>query len=106
MNRPAFGGGTWTAVVDRIAQQVENPAKGLLANGNGQRAAGIDTVDTAAQAVGGAQGNRTDAPAAKMLLHFADQPQVVGRTVGVRRSLLRLDASGCLRVDNDRIING
>jgi hypothetical protein len=61
------------AVVDRIAKQIENPAEGFLADGDGDGPAGIDDIHAAAQAVGGAEGDRADAAAAEVLLHFAGE---------------------------------
>ena len=56
-----------------LAEQVEDPAERLLADGHGDRPAGVDDVHAAGQAVGRAQGHAADAAAAEVLLHLAGQ---------------------------------
>ena len=61
------------AAVDRVAQQVEDPAQRLLADRHAHRAAGIDHRHAAHQAVGRAQGHAAHPVAAQVLLHLAGQ---------------------------------
>ena len=42
-----------SAIVDRLAEQIENPPQSLLAHGNRDRAAGVDGVHSAHEAVRG-----------------------------------------------------
>jgi hypothetical protein len=61
------------AAVDRLAEDVENASQGFLADGDLEGIADVDDFHAAAEAEGGAEGNRTNAAGAEMLLHFADQ---------------------------------
>ena len=61
------------AAVDRVAEQVEDPAQRLAADRHAHRAAGVDHRHAADQAVGRAQGHATDAVAAEVLLDLARQ---------------------------------
>ena len=53
------------AAVDRVAQQVEDPAQRLLADRHAHRAAGVEHRHPAHQAVGRAQGDAAHAVAAR-----------------------------------------
>ena len=64
---------TGPAAVDRVAEQVEDPAQRLLADRHAHRAAGVDRRHAAHQAVGRAQGHAADPVAAEVLLHLAGQ---------------------------------
>ena len=61
------------AVVDRLAEQVEDAAQGRVADRDRDRAAGVDHLVAALQAVGGVHRHRADAVVAEVLLHLADQ---------------------------------
>ena len=61
------------AVVDRLAEQVEDPAQRLLADRDGDRTAGVDHLGAALQAVGGVHRHRADAVVAEVLLDLADE---------------------------------
>ena len=61
------------AAVDRLAEQVEDPAERFLADRHLHRLAGVDDLHAAHQAVGRAEGDAADAVAAQVLLHFAGQ---------------------------------
>ena len=60
------------AHVDRLAQQVEDAPERDVADRHGDRAAGVDDLHAAGQAVGGVHGDRADAVVAEVLLHLAD----------------------------------
>ena len=83
VDRPALRGVDRAAAVDRLAEQVEDPAERLLADRHAHRAAGVDDRHPADQAVGRAQGHAADAVAAEVLLHLAGQvdldPLLLGR---------------------------
>ena len=61
------------AAVDRLAQQVEHAAQRGLAHRHLDRRAGVEALHAADHAVGVAQGDAADAPAAEVLLHLAGQ---------------------------------
>ena len=71
VNRPALLGLDRTTPVDRISEQVEDPPKGLLADGHRQRRSRVKHVHAADHAVGAAQGHAADTAATEVLLHFA-----------------------------------
>ena len=60
-------------VVDRLADHVPDPAQGRVADGDGDRRAGVDDVDSAREAVGRLHRDRADAIVAEVLLHLRDQ---------------------------------
>ena len=60
-------------VVDRLADHVPEPAERRVADGDGDRPAGVDDVDAAREAVGGVHRDRADAVVAEVLLHLGDQ---------------------------------
>ena len=93
----AFGAGRWigqrssawssVAVVDRLAEQVEDAAQGDVADRNRDRAAGVDDLVAALDPVGRVHRDRADAVVAEVLLDLADQ---LGRfAVAVARRLDR-----------------
>ena len=79
----AFGAGRWIgqrssaltsgAVVDRVAEQVEDPAQGRVADRDRDRRAGVDHLVAALQAVGRVHRHRAHAVVAEVLLDLADQ---------------------------------
>ncbi len=68
VDRPAILALDRRALVDRLAEQVEDPAERVLADGHGDRGAGVDDGVAAAQAVGGVHRDRADAVVAEVLL--------------------------------------
>ena len=74
------------AAVDRVAQQVEDPAQRLLADRHAHRAAGVDDRHAADQAVGRAQRHAADAVAAQVLLDLAGQVDLDALVLGRRPS--------------------
>ena len=68
---------TGVAEVDRLAQQVEDPAERRLADRDGDRAAGVDDLGAARETVGGVHRDRAHAVVAEVLLHLADQRAAV-----------------------------
>ena len=66
VDRPVLVGLDRAALVDRLAQQVEDAAQGGLADRHADRRAGIDAVHAADHAVGAAQGDAADAAAAEV----------------------------------------
>ena len=81
VDRPALLGLDRVAEVDRLAEQVEDAAERLLADGHADRVAGVDDLDAAGEAVGRVHGDRADALVAEVLLHLAHEDGVVA--VGV-----------------------
>ena len=73
MDRPALGRIDRSAAVDRVAQQVEHPTQGFLADRHAHRVAGVEHRHAAHQTVGRAQGNAAHAVAPQVLLHLAGQ---------------------------------
>ena len=61
------------AAVDRLAEQVEDAPQGDVADRHGDRAAGVDDLHAARQAVGRVHGDRAHAVIAEVLLDLADQ---------------------------------
>ncbi len=61
------------AAVDRLAEQVEHAAERRLADRHRHRAARVDALLSADQAVGAAQGDAPHAAAAQVLLHLAGE---------------------------------
>ncbi len=60
-------------LVDRVAQQVEYPAQGLIPDRHRDGRSGIDNICVSHQAIGGAHGHGTDPVASEVLLDLADQ---------------------------------
>ena len=74
VDRPALGaGGCGRLLVDRVAEHVPDPAQRDVADGNRDRAAGVDDLGAARETVGGVHGDRADAVVAEVLLHLGDQ---------------------------------
>ena len=74
VDRPALDVvGELVAVVDRLAEQVEDAAEGHVADRDRDRAAGVDDLVAALQAVGRVHRDRADAVVAEVLLDLADQ---------------------------------
>ena len=86
VDRPALLGVDRAAAVDRLAEQVEHAAERRLADGHGHRAAGVDALLAADQAVGAAQGDAADAAAAEVLLHFAGEVDLDALVLASRSS--------------------
>ena len=61
------------ALVDRLAEQVEDAPERDVADRHRDRAAGVDDLHAAREAVGGVHGDRADAVVAEVLLHLADE---------------------------------
>ncbi len=62
---------TGPASIDRIAEQIEDPAQRFQADGHVHRLAGIDDVHAAIEPLGGPERDGAHAIAAEVLLHFA-----------------------------------
>ena len=82
-----FGAGRWIGQrssystspdeVDRLAEQVEDPAQRALADGHGDRAAGVGDLHAARQAVGGVHRDAAHAVVAEVLLDLEHEQRVV-----------------------------
>ncbi len=83
VDRPVFFGVDRAAAVDRLAEQVEHAAERRLADRHRHRAAGVDALHAADQAVGAAQGDAADAAAAEVLLHFAGEVDLHALVIGI-----------------------
>ena len=73
VNRPALVGLDLVALVDDIAENVEDTAEGRVADRNADRRARVLDVHAAGEPVGGVHGDRTDAVVAEVLLDLGDQ---------------------------------
>jgi len=73
VDRPALGGLDRSEAVDGGADEIEDAAERPLADRHGDRAAGVDDLHAAGQAVRGVHGDRADAIVAEVLLHLRDQ---------------------------------
>ena len=73
MDRPALLGLHLAALVDGLAEQVEDAAEGLLPDGDGDRPAGVAHLGATREAVGGVHRHRPDAFVAEVLLHLEHQ---------------------------------
>jgi hypothetical protein len=76
MDGPALLDLDVAALVDRLAEQVEDAAEGGLADRDRDRAARVDHLVATAQAVGGVHGDGAHAVVAEVLLHLADQVEL------------------------------
>ena len=85
MDRPAFFDFHRSAIVDRIAQQIEHAAQRCLADGHRHRTAGVDHFHAANHAVGTGQSDAPHAAAAQVLLHFAGEVNFGPLHVGIDR---------------------
>ncbi len=77
------GGGDRPAIVDWIAQEVEDATEGFLADRHGHRRAGIGDIGPAPQAIRRAQRDRANPAAAQVLLHFPGEPDRAAVDAGV-----------------------
>ena len=84
MDRPALVRVDRAAAVDRVADHVEHAAQRRLADGHGHRAAGVDALLAADQAVGRAQGDAPHAAAAEVLLHLAGEVDLHALVLALR----------------------
>ena len=88
------------ALVDRLAQHVEDPAERLLADRHADRRARVDDVEAAGQSVGRVHRDRAHLVVAEVLLHLRHQRGAVGH-----RDLERVVDRGQIalehRVDDD-----
>ena len=73
MDRPAHVAGHVVPPVDHVAEEVEDSAQGLLPHRDGDRAAGVDHLVAATQAVGRIHRDGADAVVAEVLLDLADE---------------------------------
>ena len=73
VDRPALLDLDWVALVDRLAEQVEDPPERDAADRHGDRAAGVDHVGAARDAVGRVHGDRAHAVVAQVLLDLAHE---------------------------------
>jgi hypothetical protein len=101
VDRPTLGDLDGRAVVDRLAEQVEDAPERHLTDRHGDGSAGVDDLHAARQTVGGVHGDRADAVVAEVLLHLADQARgsvlLAGlRDAGIlaRRPPAQLDVDG------------
>ena len=79
-------------LVDRLADHVPDAAERRLADGHGDRRAGVDDVGAAREPVGRVHRDRADAVVAEVLLHLGDESRL-----GRRREGLDLDGVQDLR---------
>ena len=75
------GGGHRTLLVNGLAEDVEDAAKGGFTYGHRDRSTGVHSFHAAHQAVGAAHGNGADTMVAQKLLHFSSQAN--GLTSGI-----------------------
>ena len=73
MDRPAFRGLHLATIIDRLAEEVENPAERRRSHRHGKRASAVDDVRTPNEPVGTAKRHASHLSATKVLLHLADQ---------------------------------
>src|SRR3954449_10143609 len=83
------------ALVDRLAEQVEDAPERDVADRHGDRPAGVDDLGPAREAVGRVHRDRADAVVAEVLLHLADQ---------VRADALVV-ARGAVARDEQRVVD-
>ena len=76
-------GGDLALFVDRLADHVPQAPEGGLSDGDGDRSARVDDVDTAREPVGGVHRDRSDAVVTEVLLHLRHE-----------RAALQLDLEG------------
>ncbi len=74
------------AVVDRLAEQIEDAAERGLADRHLDGRAGVDALHAADHAVGAAQGDAAHAAAAEVLLHLAGEVELDALLLGCRSS--------------------
>jgi hypothetical protein len=90
------------ALVDRLAEQVEDAPERALSHRHGDRAAGVAHLHAARQAVGGVHGHRADAVVAQVLLHL--EHELRGAAVLAGLGLLALGAVP-LELDLERVVD-
>jgi len=74
VDRPALGAGRHrVALVDRLAENVEQAAERLFAHRDADRSAGVDHVDATRDSVRRVHCDRAHAVVAQVLLHLRDQ---------------------------------
>ena len=78
VDRPALLVLDLAGVVDRLAEQVEDPPERPVADRDRDRPAGVDHLVAALQAVGGVHRDRADAVVAEVLLDLADVRSIAG----------------------------
>ncbi len=71
-----------SAPVDGVAGEIKHAAEGGLADGDFYRGARVKALHAADHAVGAAQGDAADAPAAEVLLHLAGQIELYAFVLG------------------------
>ena len=87
VDRPALLELDVAGEVDRLAEEVEDPPERPVADRHGDRAAGVDDLHAAREAVGGVHGDAAHAVVAEVLLDLERQDAVV--VVATRRSSAR-----------------
>jgi peptide chain release factor 1 len=103
---PALAVGQRVAVVNRLAQHVEDPAQRHLADRHRDLRAGVDHVKAAGQAVGRVHRDRAHTIVAEVLLHLRHQRgggAVGGRDADLEGVVDRRQPSLELRVDDDAL---
>ena len=90
------------AEVDRLAEQVEDAPERRLADRHGDRAAGVDHLDAAREAVGRVHRDRAHAVVAEVLLDLADEHALARRRADPRGLLL---GRGRRARDGDRVVD-
>ena len=101
MDRQGLLGVDRAALVDRLAEHVHDAAERLRADRHRDRAAGVDHLHAADQAVGGAHRDRADFRLAELLRHLEHQLAAVGadvqRVQDVRQLALEANVDDCTR---------
>ena len=100
MDRPALVDLDLVALVDGLAEQVEDAPERHVADRHGDRAAGVDDLHAAGEAVGGVHGDRAHAVVAEVLLDLADQPRA-----GAGADALLLLGVVALALDDEREVD-
>ena len=80
---------TVAGAVDRVAEQVEDAAEHDVADGHGDRAAGVDHLGAAREPVGGVHRDRADAVVAQVLLHLEHEPVALPSSAPASSSISR-----------------
>ncbi len=102
VDRHAAVGVDRTALIDRLADHIENPAERLGADRHHDREAGIDDLGAAHQPVGGVHRDRAHGALAEMLGHFEHQgaPGIIDLERGQNRRQFALEADIDDRADD------
>ncbi len=77
VDRPALLVADRAGEVDRVAEHVEDAAERRAPDGDRDRAAGVEHLGAAGEAVGRVHRHRADAVVAEVLLHLADEQAVL-----------------------------